>query len=150
MRIKKYSYSKNLVTSKRRRESVRARRLLQKAADTKVLDGTSLEKLTFDNEKSQPVLHSRYVPADVKHAVEQRDKCRCTFVSAEGKSCSETRYLHFDHIIPHALGGESTVKNLRLLCPAHNQREAERAFGEAAIRRLVQFKQEERLAGSVG
>jgi hypothetical protein len=142
--------AKNLIASKRRRESARDKRLLKGAANTKVSDGTSLEKRAIDNGRSRPVLHSRYVPADDEHAVEQRDECRCTFVSAEGKRCSETRYLQFDHIIPHALRGESTSKNLRLLCPAHNQLEAEKVFGKAAIRGLIQHKQKARSASSAG
>ena len=93
---------------------------------------------------------SRYIPADVSHVVKQRDNCQCTFISADGLRCSETRRLQIDHVVPFALGGENSTDNLRLLCPAHNQLEAEKVFGEAAIRRLVQFKQEERLAGSAG
>ena len=93
---------------------------------------------------------SRYIPADVSHAVKQRYNCQCTFIGADGLRCSETRRLQIDHVVPFALGGKSSVANLRLLCPAHNQLEAEKVFGEAAIRTLVQFKQEERLAGSAG
>jgi len=34
-----------------------------------------------------------------------------------------------DHVVPVAKGGATTLKNLRLLCPAHNQYEADRTFG---------------------
>ena len=90
---------------------------------------------------------SRYIPADVRHAVEKRDLCQCTYVAPDGRRCSEKNNLQFDHLLPHALGGESSVENLRLLCSTHNRLEAERVFGETAIRGLVRFKQAERLSG---
>jgi hypothetical protein len=34
-----------------------------------------------------------------------------------------------DHIVPIARGGRSTLENLRLLCPAHNQFAAEQELG---------------------
>ena len=95
-------------------------------------------------------ISSRYIPADVRHQVEQRDGCQCSFVAADWRRCSETRNLHFERVVPFALGGESTTANLRLLCATHNALEAEKVFGEAAIRGLVQFKQKERLARSAG
>ena len=71
----------------------------------------------------------RYIPAQVRRAVWERDQRRCTFVSPSGKRCHETRFLEFDHIDPVARGGGSTVDGLRLRCRAHNQYEAERVFG---------------------
>ena len=71
----------------------------------------------------------RHIPAAVKRAVSERDERRCTFVSEAGKRCGERQFLEYDHIEPVAHGGTSTVENIRLLCRAHNQFEAERAFG---------------------
>ena len=71
----------------------------------------------------------RHVPAAVKRAVCERDQERCTFVSESGKRCDERRFLQYDHAEPIARGGKSTVENVRLRCRAHNQYEAERAFG---------------------
>jgi 5-methylcytosine-specific restriction endonuclease McrA len=132
-----------------------AKKLIQRklALDSKRkrrAEAKSLPPVAINDTRKQSEISSRYIPADVRHTVEQRDKCRCSFVATDDLRCSETRNLQFDHIIPHALGGKSSVENLRLLCPAHNQLEAEKVFGEAVIRRLVQFKQEERLAESVG
>jgi len=78
---------------------------------------------------------SRYIPAPIRRAVWERDGGRCTFVSQDGHRCEERRLLEFDHIQPFALGGETTRENTRLRCRAHNQHEAERAFGAAFIRR---------------
>jgi 5-methylcytosine-specific restriction endonuclease McrA len=71
----------------------------------------------------------RRIPNMVKSAVWQRDKGRCTFVGESGHACESRRRLEFDHIVPVARGGESTVSNVRLRCRAHNQLEAERTFG---------------------
>jgi len=71
----------------------------------------------------------RYVPAQVRRAVWERDQGQCTFVSAAGNRCKARRFLEFDHIDPVARGGRATVDRMRLRCRAHNQYEAERAFG---------------------
>jgi hypothetical protein len=71
----------------------------------------------------------RHIPAAVKRAVSERDERRCTFVSESGKRCDERGFLEYDHAQPVARGGKSTVENIRLRCRAHNQFEAERAFG---------------------
>jgi hypothetical protein len=119
----------------------------QKRADVRSLPPVAVNMV---GEVAEAKSQSRYISTDVSHAVRQRDNCQCTFISGDGRRCSETRRLQIDHIVPFALGGKSSVGNLRLLCPAHNQHEAERVFGEAAIRGLVKFKQNERLARSAG
>jgi 5-methylcytosine-specific restriction endonuclease McrA len=77
---------------------------------------------------------SRYIPAEVRRAVLQRDGRRCTFTSETGHRCTERKGLEFDHMDPYAQDGTSTVSNVRLLCRAHNQYEAERAFGDEFMR----------------
>ena len=72
---------------------------------------------------------SRHIPASVMREVHERDGDRCTFVSESGKRCDSRRMVEFEHDVTHACGGESTPKNLRLLCRAHNQLMAEREFG---------------------
>ena len=78
--------------------------------------------------------NGRYIPADVKRKVAERDGEQCTFVSESGHRCSERRFLEYDHLDPVARGGRSTVKGLRLRCRAHNQYAAERAFGKGFMR----------------
>lgn len=75
-------------------------------------------------EKSQ---NQRYISQAVKHQVWQRDGGRCT-------KCRGQRHLQYDHIRPVALGGQSDVANLRLLCFHCNQRAAFRAFGLSVMR----------------
>lgn len=74
-------------------------------------------------------VRKRHVPAFVRRAVWERDQGQCTFVSASGKRCQTRRFLEFDHVHPVARGGKATVDGIRLRCRAHNQYEAERAFG---------------------
>jgi 5-methylcytosine-specific restriction endonuclease McrA len=72
---------------------------------------------------------ARHIPAETRREVHERDEGRCAFVSESGKRCGSRHMVEFDHDVSRALGGESTLKNLRLLCRAHNQNEAERTFG---------------------
>ena len=73
---------------------------------------------------------SRNVPAEVRRQVAKRDGKRCTFVSDTGVRCAERSLLEFDHELPVARGGRSTVANVRLRCRAHNQFAAEQVYGE--------------------
>ena len=75
-------------------------------------------------------LRPRHIPASVKSAVWERDGGQCTFTSDSGHRCQSRKRLEFDHVEPVARGGAGTVENLRLVCRAHNQYLAERAFGE--------------------
>jgi hypothetical protein len=72
---------------------------------------------------------SRYVRRAVVREVYARDEGQCTFVSANGRRCSERGALELHHVIPFGLGGPATVENLRVLCRAHNALFAERDFG---------------------
>jgi hypothetical protein len=54
------------------------------------------------------------IPREVRQVVFRRDGGRCV-------QCGEDFDLQYDHIIPVALGGASTVENLQLLCAPCNQ-----------------------------
>jgi HNH endonuclease len=62
---------------------------------------------------------TRHIPDDVKREVWDRDGGRCA-------RCTATEYLEFDHIIPHARGGASTVNNIQLLCRKCNLLKSDR------------------------
>jgi hypothetical protein len=72
---------------------------------------------------------SRYIPADVKRRVAERDGKQCTFVSENGVRCDARERLEYDHVTPFARGGRSTVENVRMRCHAHNQLYAEQVYG---------------------
>jgi len=67
---------------------------------------------------------SRYIPSALKMEVYMRDKGKCTY-----PNCNSQRFLEYDHINPIAMGGKTSLQNLRLLCRAHNQRAAINKFG---------------------
>src|SRR5262249_23498417 len=80
-------------------------------------------------------VNPRYVSADVRRAVCERDRCQCTYVSEAGRRCQARGDLEFDHEREFARGGEATVDNIRLRCRAHNQHTAERTFGRGFMQR---------------
>ncbi len=68
-----------------------------------------------------PKKHTRYVTHDIRRLVRPRDGSRCTYLSPDGRRCEATTNLHYDHIVPWALGGSSRdPANIRLLCGSHN------------------------------
>jgi HNH endonuclease/Domain of unknown function (DUF222) len=100
----------------------------------------SLEKRKFGATKKankpRPAATQRGIPSRTRRAVYERDAGRCVFVDKQGRRCGSTSRLEFDHIQPVARGGKSTVENLRLVCRAHNQHAAERAFGREFMQRF--------------
>jgi hypothetical protein len=72
---------------------------------------------------------SRRFPAAVKRDVAERDGRCCSFVSDDGRRCTATAWLEYDHRDPHGRGGTSTGDNARLLCATHNTLHAERTYG---------------------
>ena len=78
---------------------------------------------------------SRHIPSEVRRAVARRDGMRCTFVSDSGHRCDGRERLEFHHEEAFARGGPSTADNIRLLCQAHNQLQAERDFGPLFMER---------------
>ena len=66
-------------------------------------------------------------------------------MSADGHRCEETGRLEIDHITPVALGGTTTPENLRVLCRAHNQFEAERVLGKEHVQRRREIARLERV-----
>lgn len=79
----------------------------------------------------------RYIPAKVKSAVWARDDGRCTWRFDDGTICGGRDFVEFDHIVPFAKGGRSDYRNIRLLCRAHNQLAAEKAFPSPNVSALT-------------
>ena len=86
----------------------------------------------------------RGIPKPLRRFVWERDGGRCAFMSTDGHRCESTRRLEVDHIQPVALGGETRPENLRLLCRAHNQYEAERVLGKARVHARRELASRER------
>ncbi|MFZ5892862.1 MAG: HNH endonuclease [Myxococcota bacterium] len=81
---------------------------------------------------------SRHVPVEVARAVWERDGAQCSFIDAEGRRCTERRFITIEHKVPFARGGAPTLENLCLLCSPHNSYTAELAFGAEHIDRKQQ------------
>jgi hypothetical protein len=73
---------------------------------------------------------ARRPSAEVAREVYARDEGQCTFVAEDGRRCGAREFLEFDHIEPHASGGEPTAVNLRLRCRPHNQLYARQCYGD--------------------
>jgi 5-methylcytosine-specific restriction endonuclease McrA len=84
---------------------------------------------------ARPCTSVRHVPASVRRIVWERDGNQCAYGAEDGQRCSARSGLELDHVVPVARGGESTPSNLRLRCRAHNQLEAEHAFGSEFMHR---------------
>jgi hypothetical protein len=76
------------------------------------------------------------VPAHVKREVWKRAGGRCEFRLASGEACGSTTRLELDHVVPRALGGPSTIDNLRVCCRPHNDLAAREVFGDAWMDRF--------------
>lgn len=82
-----------------------------------------------------PPPESDHIPAGIRRAVWERDGGCCQWKLANGEKCGARYRLQFDHIEPRAMGGKTTVANVRLLCQRHNLLAAGQAFGEKLMRR---------------
>ncbi|MBL0278534.1 MAG: HNH endonuclease [Anaeromyxobacter sp.] len=71
------------------------------------------------------------VPAPIEREVRRRDGDRCQFPLDAGGVCGATWQLELDHVVPLALGGETTAANLRCCCAFHNRLAAEAALGRS-------------------
>jgi len=78
---------------------------------------------------------SRHISAHVRRVVWKRDKGQCTHVNDTGQRCEARSDLEYDHVLEYARGGEATVSNIRLRCPAHNRLGADRAYGAGFMER---------------
>lgn len=94
--------------------------------------------------------NARSVPAHARREVWKRDGGQCTFESATGRRCTCRRGLQFDHVKPVAQGGDATLDNIRLLCPKHNQLEAERRLGKLLMDRKRAEAEQRGQAGHAG
>jgi hypothetical protein len=102
------------------------------------------ERLGVKPGAAVPAAGARRIPKALRRFVWERDGARCAFVSADGHRCEATFRLEVDHITPVALGGKSTADNLRLLCSAHNQHEAERVLDKQHVHHRREIARRER------
>jgi len=75
-----------------------------------------------------------HVSAAIEREVRLRDGNRCQFPLDAGGVCGSTWQVELDHVVPLALGGETSAANLRCACRRHNQLAAAEALGDRAVR----------------
>nr|WP_041448527.1 HNH endonuclease [Anaeromyxobacter sp. Fw109-5] len=85
---------------------------------------------------AEPAAPTSTIPAIVRREVWKRDGGRCAWVAPDGRRCNSRWQLELDHIHPQALGGPSTVDNLRVACKSHNMLHAERTYGREHMDRF--------------
>jgi len=56
-----------------------------------------------------------------RREVAERDGYRCCHVAEDGRRCSATAWLEYDHKVAWSLNGPTTAENLQLLCKSHNR-----------------------------
>jgi hypothetical protein len=89
-------------------------RALALEAENKVKARISRAKALMEQVEAIEGPPRELIPDDVKIFVWQRDKGQCV-------RCGSNRNLEFDHIIPVAMGGANTARNLQLLCEPCNR-----------------------------
>lgn len=68
-----------------------------------------------DTKQTGNTLDTRRISPSIRQEVLKRDGYRCV-------ECGSTSYLEFDHIIPLARGGATSVNNLQVLCRQCNRK----------------------------
>jgi len=104
-------------------EALKAKRFGKKrAAPGGSPQGQVVKKSSTLATSAAPAKTQRQPSKALQHAVWLRDRGRC-------RNCGSTHNLNYDHIKPVALGGETTIENLRLLCFHCNQRASIKTYG---------------------
>jgi len=67
----------------------------------------------------------RYIPSQIKHQVNLRDKRQCAHTSEDGQKCENQRWLEIHHRIPLSKNGTNEVQNLQTLCYVHHRQRHE-------------------------
>jgi 5-methylcytosine-specific restriction endonuclease McrA len=92
---------------------------------------------------------ARQSQAEIERVVWHRDDGRCGYIidAATGRVCGSSFAIEYDHILPKALGGQSTPDNLRLRCRPHNRHEAIQVLGRDQIAEFVPAMRDAALTG---
>jgi hypothetical protein len=76
----------------------------------------------------------RYVAADVRRAIWERDQGKCQWKLEGGGICGETRRVELDHVEPFAKGGRILKpEDGRVLCDFHQDVSARKEFGDGLM-----------------
>jgi hypothetical protein len=127
-------FAKKLEQAKATRPGETVEALLEAGLDLLLSRAAKRKGLVEKPQKKLRPSKAEHIPAHVRREVWKRDGGRCQWKLHDGQLCGCTEGLQFDHIEPLALGGTSTVANVRLLCPVHNREAARLALGDWVLR----------------
>ena len=114
-----------------------AAEILERGLDLVLAQHAKRQGLVEKPRKGRPGSRSDTIPAEVKREVWRRAGGRCEWRFESGERCGCRRRLEYDHIEPIALGGASTIDNVRLACRPHNLLSARQVFGDAVMDRYT-------------
>ena len=69
---------------------------------------------------SSSELKRSYIPLPLKRKLYAEAQGCCQYESSNGVRCGSQFQIQLDHVTPVFWGGDSSPKNLRLLCRTHN------------------------------
>jgi 5-methylcytosine-specific restriction endonuclease McrA len=111
--------------------------VLEAGLDLVLAQASKRRALVEKPRKSRAPSKSDRIPAEVRRAVWSRDGGGCQWPIESGGVCGCTRHVEYDHVQPIALGGTSTMENVRLLCKRHNLLAARLALGDRCMDRYT-------------
>ncbi len=114
-----------------------AAEILERGLDLVLAQHAKRQGLVEKPRKGRQPSRSDTIPAEVKREVWRRAGGRCEWKFESGERCDCRRRLEYDHIEPLALGGASTIDNVRLACRPHNLLSARQIFGDAVMDRYA-------------
>jgi hypothetical protein len=117
-----------------------AAEILERGLDLVLAQHAKRQGLVEKPRKGRPGSRSDTIPAEVKREVWRRAGGRCEWRFESGERCGCRRGLEYDHIEPLALGGASTMDNVRLVCRPHNLLSARQVFGDALMDRYTRHR----------
>jgi len=110
----------------------RAQRQMQR--DTQKKTQRKTNQMDPSRDRSEPKTPNKTLPsikartetrtkikAEVIHAVNLRDQGKCQARLPDGRSCGQSKWVHYHHIIPKSKGGKDITENLITLCSAHHR-----------------------------
>ena len=114
-----------------------AAEILERGLDLVLAQHAKRQGLVEKPRKGHRASRSDTIPAEVKREVWRRAGGQCEWKFESGERCGCRRRLEYDHIEPLALGGASTIDNVRLACRPHNLLSARQVFGNAVMDRYA-------------
>ena len=80
------------------------------------------------------------VPSVLRERALDRASYHCEFRRADGTRCTQRTHLELDRVVLFCRGGEHSLKNVRVLCRAHNLYCAREELGDAFVQAMIQSK----------